>query len=59
MLRCLSPIRAEAMTTPKEWSMIVAISAQELVNGCRKVLKKWLMVVVISTLSLYKDTMDL
>lgn len=35
MFRCLSPIRAEAMTTPKEWSMIVAISAQELVDGCR------------------------
>lgn len=25
----------ETLMTPKKWSMIVAISAQELVDGCR------------------------
>lgn len=26
---------SETLMTPKKWSMIVAISAQELVDGCR------------------------
>lgn len=35
VIYCLSPMREETLMTPKKWSMIVAISAQELVDGCR------------------------